>query len=295
MKKILVFITTGVLLFSCTKELAIKEGDIDGIVLNSIISSDSIIQVNISQVNGIANSEIQYLNNLKVELFENDSLIGLLNNTAKGWYTTYYKPTEGKRYDVKVNYAGKMIKAKTIVPKNVEIINATYSLFDFVNDAGENYKVPQTIIKFIDNGQSNNYYEVFLAHYGIYQIDDHINSLSFAPLVDCPILLNEGDENYYPNTYFFSDELFNGDTCMLSFYDGGTAMEIDGHFQDDDKKTDVILRSISKEYYLYRKYWTRHYFNQQNAENIDDPLTILFQGIPVDMYSNVTGAYGIDF
>jgi len=293
MKKVIVIILLFILAVSCTKELEIKEGDIEGIVINSILTSDSIIKVNISRVNGIENSDIQFLDSVYVELYRDETLIGIFQNIAKGWYRVNHTPDAGVKYSLRIKDLNDRISANTVVPEKVEIYSAEYSLVDFVSDVGENYKVPQTILKFIDDPKKNNYYEVFLAHIGIYQIGMHINSLSVGPLVDSPILLNEGDENYYPTTYFFSDELFNGDTCKLVFYEGGTAMETEIGFQEDDHKTDIILRSISKEYYLYRKYWTRHYFNQQNAENVDDPLVMMFQGIPIEMYSNVNGGYGI--
>jgi hypothetical protein len=278
---------------ACTKELAIKDGNIHALVINSIINPDSLVRVNLSQVAGFNVSDINFIKNADVDLYENDKPITSLIYDTNGWYQSFYLPKQNGNYRIIANSTEYHASAETRIPIKVKILNAVYSLYEFTNDAGENSKIPKTQLSFIDNKESKDYYEVFLSYQGYYQIYPHQNSLSTGPLIDDPILLNEGDEDYYPTTYFFSDELFNGDTCSLIFPEGGSARYYDSIFQEDDQQTFVHLRKISEEYYHYRKYWTRHYYNQQNENNLEDPIQIVFQGEPVEMYTNIEGGYGI--
>jgi len=96
-----------------------------------------------------------------------------------------------------------------------------------------------------------------------------------------PVLLNEGDIPYLPTTYFFSDELFNGQKYTLQ-------INRDLGYGIPQK---IILRSVSRNYYLYRKYWTRHYYNQTTDES--GLRGIIYKGEAQPMYNNIENGYGI--
>jgi len=51
------------------------------------------------------------------------------------------------------------------------------------------------------------------------------------------------------------------------------------------------LRSISYSYYMYRKMYTRHIYNA--GVQSDGVINLLYVGDPIDMYSNITGGYGV--
>jgi hypothetical protein len=55
----------------------------------------------------------------------------------------------------------------------------------------------------------------------------------------------------------------------------------------------VVLRSVSRAYYQYRKSWTRHFYNQGTKGPGGDLNQLLFLGDPTRMYSNVNGGYGV--
>jgi hypothetical protein len=290
------FILLVIVLVSCVKEIPLAEGDIDAIVVNSIISPDSVVKVNLTKVRGFS-ERITFVSDAIVCLFENDSLIRTLNYSSNGWYVSNYFPVEGQKYRVEIISNQKELSAETTVPQKTQIISANYSLYDHINDVGENYKTSKSKVTFYDNPNQENYYEVFLARITngtlCYYLYPKPNNISFGALIDDPVILNEGNQDYEPTSYFFSDELFNGDTITITFPGGGDAYYIDDIFMPDSRKTYLILRSISKEYYNFRKFWTRHYYNQQNGKPVSDPMMLLFVGEPVEMYSNIDNGYGV--
>lgn len=281
---------------SCIKEIPLSEGNIDAIVVNSIISPDSVIRVNLTKVRGFSESA-PIVTNANIGLFENDSLIRVLHYSTNGWYLSDYFPVASNRYKLEIAIDQEELAAETSVPSQTQILNASYSLYDHINDVGENYKIPKSKVTFYDNPNQENYYEIFLARiingtlcYALYP---KYYDISYSSLINDPVLINEGNVDYEPTSYFFSDELFNGDTITISFPEGGDAYYIQDIFRPDTRSTYVILRSISQEYYNFRKYWTRHYYNQQNEKPVTDPMMLLFVGEPVEMYSNVNNGYGV--
>jgi hypothetical protein len=285
-----------ILLVSCIKEIPLSEANIDAIVINSIISPDSVVKVNLTKVRGFSEST-PVVSDATVNLFENDSLIRTLNYSSNGWYVSNFFPDEGQKYSVEIISNQKELSAETSIPQKTQILNASYSLYDHINDVGENYKTSKSKVTFYDNPNQENYYEIFLARLenGIlyYYLYPKYNDISIGTLINDPVLLNEGNQDYEPTSYFFSDELFNGDTITITFPGGGDAYYIDDIFMPDSRNTFVILRSISKEYYNFRKFWTRHSYNQQNGKPVSDPMMLLFVGEPVEMYSNVNNGYGV--
>jgi hypothetical protein len=103
---------------------------------------------------------------------------------------------------------------------------------------------------------------------------------------------NEGDWDYSPTTIFFSDKLFNGKKQQLAFSIASGYKILDGIWISPlEEDGYVLLRSISKEYYLYRKYYTRHAYNA-NIQSVGIQ-NLLFTGEPLDMYTNVLGGLGV--
>jgi len=281
------------LFISCTKEIKIKEGNISALAINAIINPDSIIKVNISKVNSFNNSSSSFINNANIRLFEDDILLSDPINISEGWYEFSIYPKALSNYKIEIKAHGMQANSHINIPQKNKILKAEYAIFPFISSAGEEFYIKKSTIKFIDNKDTEDYYEIFLSHNGIFQTNIHFNSLDIGDIIEDPILLNEGDENFYPTTYFFSDKLFNGDTCQLIIPEGGTASYYNSEFQEDDGETNIHLRKISKSYYLYRKYLTRHIYNQQNGNDYGDPVQFIFQGEPLEMYSNIQNAYGV--
>lgn len=102
-------------------------------------------------------------------------------------------------------------------------------------------------------------------------------------------LVAEGDAEFNPATLLFSDKLFNGQAFELRASFGAynrQGNDISGNIR-------LVLRSVSRSYYQYRKSWTRHLYNQGVQGLGGDLAQTLFLGDPTRMYSNVNGGYGV--
>ena len=141
----------------------------------------------------------------------------------------------------------------------------------------------RSYISFTDPPDATNYYELLISSkpggtngwYTEYETND-------------PVLMNEGDQDYHPTSFFFSDELFNGEQYTMRIKNGV------GYMTKDNKLTPTplyaTLRSVSRAYYKYRKYYTRHAYNQQSQNEFID---LIFKGEPQNMFTNIENGYGI--
>jgi hypothetical protein len=214
-----------------------------------------------------------------LKLFEEENL--LIDSVFIGNYlTTNTIPIVNKKYTVEIAATGlPVIRAFDSIPDQVPITDALLIFPAGVDPYGD--AIIEADISFSDPSDETNYYEIL-----IYSAEGEINYWNYYGDVEItdPVLLNEGDLAYYPTTFFFSDALFNGEKYTMKIIDGGRSPygEVFKHY--------VSLRSISKSYYLYRKYYTRHAYNQQFQ---GDFLDLIFKGEPQNMYSNIEGGYGI--
>ncbi len=294
MKNCVSFLLFLLLSTSCTKEVELYPDDLDTLVLNSLIVPDSIMKINLGILSSFENYTMPIPYGVEVECYRNDTLMRTVFPDSLGWCRYYYLPKEGNEYSYKIVYKGRQIIAKSSMPQPAQIIDAYYCMVDFSNNIGEHMKVPETTLKFYDDPHQKNYYEIVFMDGKSFQIDYYFNDIAYGPLIKDPILINEGDMDLLPTTYFFSDEMFDGDTCELVLPKGGRGFYNDytGEYECNDGNY-IVLRTVSEEYYLYRKFWTRHLYNQQNSGDIQDPIAMLFQGQPVPMYTNVEQGLGV--
>jgi len=285
--KFFIFILSSIIfLNSCIKEIEIQPTTDNTPVVNAIFSPDSIIAIHLSLPTEMNAINKRVINDAVIELYENDSLLfSLICANNDGWYRNYYKPKITKKYTLKFTYNGYKVNSSTTIPKITELTRAEIKLTNRVTD--ENHPISRIDVHFFDTSLNNNYYEL-----NFFYKNTLIRYHSFNNRrITNAILLNENIWDYVPSSYFFSDELFNGDSANINI-DGGSGIDLDGNIIPNINYK-VQLESISKEYYLYKKSWARHYFNQQNNEHLEDPLTLIFQGEPQNLYSNIINGYGV--
>lgn len=286
-KKIIIFFFPF-LLSSCIKESEIKIPSIKSkLVVNSLFTPDSSFTVYVNHTTKVYDTSKTYIDNATVQLFSNGGLIETIISMGNGLYKSNFYPTANTEYEVKVKANSyDDVEAINYIPQKVQIQDA-YWVIKGTDEYGD--PIHETTVIFNDPPDEENYYEVILlqridsSHYIYY------GNYTEQPIND-PAILAEGDWDYKPTTFFFSDNLFNGKQYSLKIPGGG------GSFDNDSTSvngTYAVLKTVSKEYYLFRKYWTRHYFNQNNDQHLDDPLTLLFLGEPIEMYTNVQNGYGI--
>lgn len=263
--------------FSCTKELNINiNQENKQLVINSVFSPDEDFTFKFSNTTSVLNDYDTIPDSLHFVLYENKTPIidKIVLSTSldtkiipKG--NTYYSlEIQSKNYPT--------LFANDSIPDRVPIDEATLKCPISIGKDG--LEVGQANISFTDPPNERNYYEFqiysyngpnrhYWQNYGDFEVTD-------------PVLLNEGDAGYHPTSYFFSDELFNGKKYTIQIKNNAGTDEI----------YTVIFRSISRKYYLYRKYYTRHSYNQQLQGEFPD---YIFKGEPQTMYTNVINGYGI--
>ena len=288
-KNIILIITFIILVISCTNEINIDLPNIKPKpVINCIFNPDSIFKLNISKTKKITDTNIYYINNADVDLFSDNKLLGKFNNSSNGNYILSLNPNKNTNYEVRVSIPNyKTITADSNIPTKIKILKATCA-FKRRDEYGD--CIDEIAIEFNDPHDVENYYE--LLFFSQYNKTDNIDLCNF--IINDPIIISEGDLDYNPRTLIFSDNLFNGKTAKIKLEFYGPYPYIDSQFiPERGDPLYVNLRSVSKSYYKYKKYWTRHSYNQNTDEHLDDPETLLFLGIPSPMYTNIENGYGI--
>lgn len=254
---------------SCTKEIEINTlGFERKIVVNSLFTPEKPFEFRFSytiQPNELSST---FTDSIQLWLYENESQVLDTLFLSDKFISSYY-PQNGCAYSLKVFVQGyDTIFACDTVPSQISIADGSIQLISI-----DKYQTHTcgTTITFSDPSHITNYYEIFFDG----------TQYDYENKITDPVLLNEGDVSYYPETYFFSDKLFDGQNYTLQ-------IKRNLFFNTPSK---VILRNISYEYYMYRKYWTRHSYNQIVVDKGIGAL--IYTGEPQPMYNNIVNGYGV--
>ncbi len=269
------------ILFSCTKEIQINFHNSNQLlIVNSIFTDNKPFSFKFSYTAPILSSYDTITDSLHCILCQNkypiiDTLLLSNNLNTKiipKRNTNYTLEVHAKKYPV--------LSANDSIPQLVAIDSATVRANAGVDAYGTQYV--EASITFTDPPNQKNYYELVIYDLDVYYYYYWFGS-NELPVTD-PVLLNEGDIDYNPTSYFFSDELFDGKQYTMKIKQQGTIQS------GKPTNTFAILRSVSKSYYLYRKYYTRFVHNQQVDGNF---INLVFMGEPQPMYTNIINGYGI--
>lgn len=254
---------------SCTKEIEIDTHEFERkIVVNSLFTPDKPFEFRFSYT--IEPNELlpTFTDSIQLWLYENESKVLDTLFFSDTFISSYY-PKNGCTYSLKVLVQGyDTIYAHDTVPSQVCITDGSIQLISI-----DKYQTNtcSTIITFTDPVYEKNFYEIFFVD-AQYDYENKITD---------PVLIYEGDMSFYPETYFFSDQLFNGKNYLLQ-------IKRNLFFKTPTK---VTLRNISYQYYMYRKFWTRHSYNQVS---IDKGIgSLIYTGEPQPMYNNIVNGYGV--
>lgn len=260
---VLIFLT------SCTKEIEIDTlGFESKIVVNSLFTPEKPFKFHFSYTTQPKDSFSTFTDSIHLWLYENENKVLDTLFLSDTFISSCY-PKNGCAYGLKVFIQGyDTIFACDTVPSQINITDGSKQLISI--DKYQTHTC-RMIIQFADHSNERNYYEMFFKGTQ-YDYENKITDL---------VLLNEGDVSYYPETYFFSDELFDGKN--YSMY-----INRQSFFGTDTK---VVLRNISYRYYMYRKYWTRHSYNQVAVDKGIGAL--IYTGEPQPMYNNIVNGYGV--
>lgn len=270
------------------------------LVMNSILMPDSVFRVQVSRVTSTVDSSSRLLSSARVYLLTPGRGEELLRNQGRGLYTSANRPASGVPYTLRAEADGYPDASATdTVPAAVYIREGWHSYPTGTNR--DNELLGTIVVRFDDPAQTANFYEITA-----YQQQAGGQGQGYNRSQDFVLdargnaaLAAEGDAEFDPGSLVFSDRLFNGQGFELraSFapfgrIGGGT---INGQYVGPRVSGDVyvVLRSVSRAYYQYRKSWTRHFYNQGTKGPGGDLNQLLFLGDPTRMYSNVNPGYGV--
>ncbi|KAF0201656.1 MAG: hypothetical protein FD170_2513 [Bacteroidetes bacterium] len=268
-------------IFSCqkTRDDLLPKGR-SQMYFQSILCPDSSIRVFVGRTAGIQDDNSP-VNDAIVLAFVNNVFADTLQFVENGIYELWRQPEIYDTVRIEVISNGKM-SGETIIPSPAYVNNSSYVCSTHYYALDQEYHGTLTF-SIEDDPETENYYEMLIytreeLSGGSYRIYSKVSDYYiFKPDI---IIQNEGDWDFKPTTLFFSDKMFDGKTGYFSFI-----MSV------SDEYGYITLRSISKEYYYYRKYYTRHAFNAQL--NSDGIRNLLFTGEPLDMYTNIQGGLGV--
>jgi len=290
MKRIFCYLLIFIVFFfqGCIKtlneDLKAKESKL---VLNSVISPDSTIKVNLSRTFNIFDDEsadnLPFVNNASVGLYENNSFLFSLNFLENGYYEKAdFYPTKGKEYKVRAEvHSYKNIEAKTTIPSKVEIQKIDTISVSYSDDYGDSRQYYGEITYQDISGEENHY---------------QLKCRVLAPngnegekeWYDQSIWVEESNEVLFDKTYgklLWTDKYSDGKKIKFRF----SFFELYGSSRETKEANDTLsfefsLMSVDKEYYLYLKTMAKY----EETSGGSDPFME-----PVVIYSNVDEGYGV--
>ncbi len=310
MKKIVFFILISVSFISCIETLDIElDQDDKKMVLNGIISPDSIITVNLSKSIYSLDGDafIKFVEDAEVKLYEDGVFIETMQYDTFGNYLSSIKPQLGKKYSVTAqNSQYEMLSATTEIPQtadikefyvDIQIDSATETWYDpntgnsfdttFYYMSGEG---TGTVV-FDDLDNENNYYLLCFSIVKPIYVYDNYGNMYIKGYYRQPVWYNMQNQNDNL-TYFSFSSLFSGVVFNDVFFDGTEKtliVNIDTWALFDDYAQDlpqsplyVHLYSLSEDAYEFISTYTKY------QEAISNPFAE-----PVNIYTNVQNGLGL--
>ncbi len=302
----LVVLFFAVIFSSCYKQLEIEFPENEPLIaVSCLFTKDRSFIVNVNKTIGFNDSVSHKITNATCKLYANNQFIENLTHSSDGFYTSpsNYKPDYNTVYKIEISSEDlPVVSATNQLPTPVQIINLTKQ--DSVMFGEDGKYLHQLDITIDDPAEINNYYEfTIIAYYKLdysevwwldstelAEVDTSYRTRTRVPQSQDIVLKNEGLLDYYPRTFPFSDELFNGQTYTLNI---NYLLPSSSAGWDDteinlitDYQLIVAVRSVSEDYYKYKKKLIIHQENQNSD---------IWNGIgePVQMFSNIKNGYGI--
>lgn len=294
-------------LFSCTKELEIKQQLVENkLVLNSIIQDGKRINAHISCSREFTDSSSYWINDVDVKLYENGVFVETLseNKNFPGWYESNCEAKTGAEYTLEVLKDGfQTVSAKVIVPDIIPVNNASIRLNSFKyysDDSGDTSTGWEYDLTFLDAEDNVDFYEIQSVEIGENRYGNRSLSLLNHPFAYDPVFNSEDYIAFSPNQFVFNDQTFKNNNIRIEMKmengSGGVGdtLAYSSAYEDlNEKGYYIILRHISNSYYQFVKSWIKHYMNRQFGNSFDDYIFKGIAGNPVPLYSNVENGYGI--
>jgi len=269
----------SILLFSCEKEIELKQDDIKSrIVVNSIFSANDTVIVHLSESRNILYNNGGTLPNIEdatVKLYNDDIEFGTLIHQSEGFYTLNSPfPVEGQTYELKVTHSKfDNVTTKSICPKSITISSV---------DTTRQGEIMKYNFSIQDDGLQENYYSIQFITTLVYKNEitpgNFKNDTVTVNNTICTRDINaelEQDPNGLScdQEILYTDKNFNGQSYTFN---------IEQSILPEAIKSTIIVRNISADLFKYKKTLQLYKANQ------DNPF-----GEPVQVYSNIKDGLGI--
>lgn len=299
-KVFLIFLS--IYLFSCSTkiDLEIPEAE-EQIVVNSLITNDSIISVFITKTIPVLSNKSNIVENAEIKLFADNQFEENLIKINDTLYQSTIETQLNTEYKIEIEVPGfEKISAKTVINDPVSIISGNYKIDSYYVHQQSRYE-SETEVSFIDNQEINNYYLIsfYKLSYGGYKYD-HDNNV-WVPMDSTninyqrirylnsndPIVVNEGDLDFMGDPgniryLVFSDEMLSQNNTINLLIGGGLSEMGEVH---------VLIRNINYDLYKYYKSLIRQQFNSGMLSV--DLNNMFLTNNPNDLYSNIENGLGI--
>jgi hypothetical protein len=271
--KILTLFVILTSLLSCKKVIDIELPEsTPKIVVNSFFTDNSRIKVHLSKSIGILESTFPECTDALVMVRENDIIIDTMYMES-GYYYSHFLAEKNNNYALEIITPDlDTVFCEDIIPEKT--ILQSYVCTDSVLIDEDGMIINELKLDFQDlPGPS--FYEVELEAKDV--IHNYKMGLWFKKNSD-PVITSTGLLDYNPGTLIFTDKMFDGKQCSVKIY-FATQAYLDYYLK-------IIFRSVSKSYYKYKERQFAYLFSLEND---------IFSGMsePINLYSNITGGYGI--
>lgn len=276
---------------SCFKEVHVDIPEIEHLpVVNCTFRPDSVFKITLGKTRAIFDEgRANYIEDALVQLYKGKDIMDTLIFT-NGSFVSDEKPIANEDYSVQIDIHGfERVKANNGIPPPPQLVSASFK--DSVYTDSEGYFLSQAKITFSDNPDEENYYELILRHlYDEEKWDELFFEEPYRAIkanyyyeTNDLVIENEGQLAFWAfSNPIFSDELFNGETYTMRI--NFSPLNLFG--TTTDPNVIVVLRSVSKDYYTYKKSLTAH---------IETQFSDVWDGVvePSAMFTNIEGGYGI--
>jgi hypothetical protein len=309
MKNRMIFCSLLFLFYSCIETIEIDTVPVNNIlVVNSLITPDTLFGCYVSKVYAINDTNEHYVDNATVKIFDNttNAEVCQLNSIGKGKYrAANAAPIAGQEYRIDVSVSGfPSVTGVTKIPLRQDAKNT--SVIEYGGyDAILNSDYSELRFSIDDQYEESNYYEVLFSVSQIINCDWLMNggvqikkidfdnyiylitdagSISSYTIID-PVIRAEGLMKYNPGTLVFSDNLFNQEEHNFVVHSdplSGNAFSF-------------IIYTLNDDLYKFRTSFIQHLYERgvQGISRYDDFAGLDFSSKAIEVYSNLTGGYGI--
>jgi hypothetical protein len=242
------------------------------IVVNSFFTENSRIKVHLSKSIGILENIIPECTDATVILRENNIIIDTLYFQS-GYYYSHILAETNKNYALEIIAPGMVtVFCKDLIPGKTLLQSMVCTDSVLIDEDG--FIINELKLDFQDLAGPT-FYEVELSANDI--VHNYEMGLWFKKNSD-PIITSTGLLDYNPRTLIFTDKMYDGKHCSVKIYFATQS--------DSDYKLKITFRSVSESYYKYKEKQFAYLFSLDSD---------IFSGMsePINLYSNITGGYGI--